>query len=104
VLLVAKKQELSRQEPGDLFYWKTRRYYSSQFYSRGQAKRFKLESELAGITTNATRDFIAIKSKKVTSVPSAIITHFSPVGTFGELTLYRENPLAEGTQQGLTQP
>ncbi|MCP5538285.1 MAG: glycosyltransferase family 39 protein [Akkermansiaceae bacterium] len=98
VLLVAKKQELSSQEPGGLFYWKTRRYYSSQFYSRGNAKRCKLESELAGITTNETRDFIAVNSKKIASIPSAVITHFSPVGTFGELTLYRENPIAKDIQ------
>tara|TARA_R110002110_G_scaffold135312_2_gene319288 strand:+ start:2025 stop:3572 length:1548 start_codon:yes stop_codon:yes gene_type:complete len=95
--LVLAATRFAPPDVGDLTYWQDR-FYSAEFYTAGKSKRIKTAAGLAPLLSDNRRDFFAVRIDAQADIPKKYLRHFTPVGDFGRVRLFLENPL-KGTSQ-----
>lgn len=86
--VIAKTTELREGTNGKLFYWQ-KRFYSAQFYSRGEVKVLKKLEQLEAVATNDSRDCVVMRHRE--KVPDILQKNFTRIGNIGKVVLFYEN-------------
>ena len=95
--LVLAANRTAPPDVGDITYWQDR-FYSAEFYTAGKSKRIKTIADIAPLLSDDHRDFFAVRIDALTDIPKKYLKHFTPVGDFGRVRLFLENPL-KGTSR-----
>lgn len=74
--LVSQWQSLQSTHPGTLHYLASRRLFSIEFYSNGQASLFNDEKDVLRILENQTKDYLIAEAEMFERLPTSIQNRF----------------------------
>ena len=82
----------ARVDSAERLFYSAQQPVSAQFYSGGKATKVIDAAALAPYLEDAPRDFLAVRERDLTKLPTPVQARFAPMGSFGEYRLFRELP------------
>lgn len=100
--LVSDLQHHQATHPPSLVYWK-KRYYSAEFYTRGQCRHIETDQQLHQLLQNQQTDFLVVRNKHLHKLKPILSRHFHLIARYQKHELYQENTPKADNHSPLTQ-